>query len=361
MIKLSSRLKSFFLFIIVFLGISSFLLFGNRLFANSEADSESSLAFLPIVMNNADGSHKPTPNSTSTSTATTTATATITSTPTTNATATFTPLATTTATTTNTPGRPYITLQPNCANGPDPQFVVFGLNWPPDEDIGLFWDNDILMIIDANQHNGAFSRVITIHSVTDGTYTVKAISENLIEDTAVFTVPCDLPPTPTNPATSTPTHTSTPSFESCPVRFEGNAVAGNDFVSVTGDVGTTVTIINVDTGVPLGSTTLIARDGHFCAGFADFQEPLHNPLIEQLQQGHLLVASSDDGSNDETFVIGQTATATPTNTHTPTPSSTPTHTPQVTLTLHYSQIVVLVQMFNSLYLGLIGRQMRISF
>ncbi|MCP5100784.1 MAG: hypothetical protein GY943_34980, partial [Chloroflexi bacterium] len=65
------------------------------------------------------------------------------------------------------------------------------------------------MIIDANQHSGAFSRVVTIPSVTAGTYTVKAISENLTEDTAAFNVPCDIPPTPT-PPTATPTSTPRP-------------------------------------------------------------------------------------------------------------------------------------------------------
>ncbi|MCP5096241.1 MAG: pilus assembly protein, partial [Chloroflexi bacterium] len=137
-------------------------------------------------------------------------------------------------------------------------------------------------------------------------------------------------PGPTATPTDTPTEVPTDEPAICPVQFEGDAIAGNTYVFITGEVGSVVTIVDADTGITLGSATLIARDGHLCAGFADFQQPLHNALIEALTEGHLLVASSSDGSQDETFVIGQpptgTATATPTNTVQPTPSSTPTAT-----------------------------------
>ncbi|MCP5095185.1 MAG: hypothetical protein GY943_06505, partial [Chloroflexi bacterium] len=120
-----------------------------------------------------------------------------------------TPSSTPTATPTHTPSNPYITLQPNCGAGPDVQFVIFGFNWPATEDIGLSWETDSLMIIDANQHSGAFSRVVTIPSVTDGTYSVTATSTNLSTDTVEFKIPCDNPPTPT-PSTATPTSTPRP-------------------------------------------------------------------------------------------------------------------------------------------------------
>jgi hypothetical protein len=144
------------------------------------------------------------------------------------------------------------------------------------------------------------------------------------------TTPTNTPgPTPT--ATETPTITPTDEPEICPVRFEGNAIAGNTYLFITGEVGSTVTIIDVDTGVTLGTAKLIARNGHFCEGFADFQPSEFSPLIEALTEGHLLVATSSDGSFDETFVIGQSPTGSPTPTSTktpiPTPSSTPTATP----------------------------------
>ena len=138
-------------------------------------------------------------------------------------------------------------------------------------------------------------------------------------------------PGPTPTPTDTPTITPTDPPDICPVRFEGDAIAGNTYVFVTGEVGAKVTIVDINTGNTLGTTTLIARDGHDCPGFADFQAPLHNALVEALIKDHLLIVFSDDGSSDETFVIGQlpTSTTTPTSTNTPipTPSSTPTATP----------------------------------
>lgn len=108
---------------------------------------------------------------------------------------------------THTPGVPYIIVNPKCGSGPNVQFSVSGFNWP-DEDISLFWnDSQFQMTVDNTQHNGAFSRLLTINSVLNGTYNVRAIS-NSVNTTAQFKVPCDtFVPTP---VTATPTSTPRP-------------------------------------------------------------------------------------------------------------------------------------------------------
>ncbi len=138
--------------------------------------------------------------------------------------------------------------------------------------------------------------------------------------------------TPT--ATATATNTITPQPDTCPTHFEGSAIAGNTHVLVTGQVGAEVSIILADTGETLATTTLIAISGHDCGGFADFIPPVHPALSKALETGWLLIASSNDGSFDEIFVIGNPPTSTPTPTNTapasPTPSNTPTVTPTQT-------------------------------
>ena len=141
-------------------------------------------------------------------------------------------------------------------------------------------------------------------------------------------------PTPgaTPTETATPTSTITPVPATCPTHFEGAAVAGNTHVLVTGQVGSEVSIILADTGETLATTTLIAVSGHDCDGFADFIAPVHPALSKALEEGWLLIAVSDDGSFDDTFVIGSPPTETPTSTNTPPPSPTPSNTPTVTPT-----------------------------
>ncbi len=120
--------------------------------------------------------------------------------------------------------------------------------------------------------------------------------------------PSDTPgPTPT--ATNTPTFTPTPS--TCGPEFETLLFVGNDFVSVTGEIGRLVTIIDVTTGLTLGSDTLIGDSGHICPGFLSV--PLNSPLVE----GHLMLVESD--SPHDQF---DTAWVVP-----PPPSITPTATP----------------------------------
>ncbi|MFO7681793.1 MAG: TadE/TadG family type IV pilus assembly protein, partial [Chloroflexota bacterium] len=136
-------------------------------------------------------------------------------------------------------------------------------------------------------------------------------------------------PTP-DPSTSTPTTqptntaTATPNF--CRVKFEGAAVAGNNFVYVTGEIGTLVRIVNLSTGGQLISTNYTMAgpfDGHLCPGFVTVL------LTEPLVSGHSIAVESSDGSVDITFVLPgtPTPTATSTSTITPTPEEPPSATP----------------------------------
>ncbi|HFE66598.1 MAG TPA: hypothetical protein ENJ93_04980 [Chloroflexi bacterium] len=126
--------------------------------------------------------------------------------------------------------------------------------------------------------------------------------------------------TPTVTATplpsATPTNTAVPI---CNVQFEGPALEGTDFVMVTGDIGTTVTIVNLTTGDTLGSAVLQDIPGHACPGFSDFSPPdnLNAPLVA----GHLLQAQSSDGTTAQIVVQALPPTETPTET--PTASPTP--------------------------------------
>lgn len=143
--------------------------------------------------------------------------------------------------------------------------------------------------------------------------------------------PTPIPPTntpgPTATFTNTPSATPTPR---CDVEFEGTAVAGNNFVFVTGDVGIDVTIINLSTGATLGSGVLGGPfNDHACEGFAAI---VLNPALASGDVGNILLAVQTGvaDNNDTTIVIGQPPTPTPSPTLTPIPTSTPTNTPQPT-------------------------------
>ena len=126
-------------------------------------------------------------------------------------------------------------------------------------------------------------------------------------------------PTPTNtavPPTATPTNTPigpTPTFTSiprCDVQFEGEAVAGNNIVFVTGEVGIDVTVTNLTTGLTLGSGNLGGPfDGHACEGFAGVTL---NPPLDSGDIGDVLLVSENGvpDNNDTTIVVGATPTAT---------------------------------------------------
>ncbi len=136
-------------------------------------------------------------------------------------------------------------------------------------------------------------------------------------------------PGPTSTSTQTPTFTPTPR---CDVQFEGSAVAGNNFVFVTGDVGINVTIINLSTGQTLGSGTLGGPfDGHACDGFGTI---ILNPALTSSNIGHVLMAVQTGvaDNNDTTIVVGVPPTSTPSPTLTPIPTNTPSSTPLPTVT-----------------------------
>ncbi|MCA9922815.1 MAG: putative Ig domain-containing protein [Anaerolineales bacterium] len=180
--------KQFFIIVIGIFIISGFCLLGRRLQLpeNVQADNEQ-ISYLPLILK----SDSSTP----------TATPTNTSTPTNTPTVTIHPTITAMATPTHTPGAPYIVAIPSCSNNPTASFTIAGFNWPPDEDIVLFWDTTQFMeTINDNQHNGSFTRIWTINGLTDGIFTIRAISQNETIATFDFTVPCagPLPSTPTN-------------------------------------------------------------------------------------------------------------------------------------------------------------------
>jgi hypothetical protein len=147
-------------------------------------------------------------------------------------------------------------------------------------------------------------------------------------------------PTPTPTATATPTAgatatatetpTSTPSVTPviCPVRFVGDLVAGTAQAHITGEIGTTITLINLSTSVTLATAgPLQDFDGHLCPGFvAVFWE---TPL---LAAGHTILVESSDGTFDTAIVLPGTPTPSPTSTQTPAPTATSTPTPSVTPT-----------------------------
>lgn len=136
-------------------------------------------------------------------------------------------------------------------------------------------------------------------------------------------------PGPTSTPTFTPTFTPTPR---CDIQFEGGAVAGNNFVLVTGDVGVNVTVRNLSTNQTLGSGVLGGPfNGHACAGFGTI---ILNPALVSTNVGQILMAvqTNDASNNDVTIVVGAPPTSTPSPTFTPIPTNTPTNTPLPTPT-----------------------------
>lgn len=149
--------------------------------------------------------------------------------------------------------------------------------------------------------------------------------------------PTDTPtPGPPNTPTNTPTNTPPPI---CNVQFEGATVAGDNFVLITGDIGTVVTIIDLSTNpqVTLGSATLLDRGGHACPGFATI------PVSPNLIRDHVLLATSNDTSVDTSVVVAQPPTNTPTPTLTlmPTTTATATATQTPTSTPNFPYIMLL--------------------
>lgn len=138
----------------------------------------------------------------------------------------------------------------------------------------------------------------------------------------------EVPPTPTATTTSEPS----PTPNICRVRFDRPPVAGENFVLITGEIGSQVQIINLSTGATISSNQELRDfDNHLCPGFATVF------VSETLVAGTALAVESSDGSTDIAFVLAgtPTPTATPTNTASPTPTATaegfvPTATPTST-------------------------------
>jgi hypothetical protein len=126
-------------------------------------------------------------------------------------------------------------------------------------------------------------------------------------------------PTPVN----TPTWTPSPTPNRCDVRFDQTLVGGNQFVFVTGDIGTTVLVTDLTAQNVLGGPIQIPGpfDGHACAGFVTI--PVNPPLVGN----HILLVESSDGSFDAQPVLPAPPTNTPQPTQTAEPTSTPTEEP----------------------------------
>ncbi|MCP4424270.1 MAG: hypothetical protein GY803_07265, partial [Chloroflexi bacterium] len=94
-----------------------------------------------------------------------------------------------------TPYNPYITLLPDCGSGPNAQIQVNGVNWPPNDDIALYWEDVLQATILASGHDGSFSHAMIVSAPTNGLYELKAVAQRGLTATAKFAVPCAAPPT----------------------------------------------------------------------------------------------------------------------------------------------------------------------
>ncbi|MBE2201906.1 MAG: pilus assembly protein [Anaerolinea sp.] len=133
---------------------------------------------------------------------------------------------------------------------------------------------------------------------------------------------------PTETPTETVTPTATPAY--CGAFFEAAPVEGQNHVWVAGEVGATVTIIDLTTGQTLGSDIFLAASNHRCAGFADFNDAavLTTPLV----LGHVILAVPSLGEPTTAIVLAGTPTPTSTPTQAATSTSAPTETPTITPT-----------------------------
>jgi len=132
-------------------------------------------------------------------------------------------------------------------------------------------------------------------------------------------------PGPTSTPTTDPTATSTPT---CPTQFEGDVVAGDQFVGITGGLGATPPITVELLWVVNGNTQPIAtgelRDfgpGRACPGHVDIVIPNNFTLTPGM---FLVVNNLVDGTTDYTFVLDAPPTETPQPTSTSLPTATPT-------------------------------------
>ncbi|MEZ4589954.1 MAG: CARDB domain-containing protein [Chloroflexota bacterium] len=107
---------------------------------------------------------------------------------------------------TSTPNAPYLAVVPNCASGPDVQFKIEGNNWPTDQSLTLFWEGSPQVVFQANQHTGFFVMTWTFSGLSDGIYTLSALSgTNGVTASTQFFVSCALAPTSVPSTTPSPT------------------------------------------------------------------------------------------------------------------------------------------------------------
>ena len=93
---------------------------------------------------------------------------------------------------TSTPDAPYLVAVPNCGPGPDVQFKVEGDNWPIDQSLTLFWEGIPQVVFPANEHSGFFILTWTFEGLSNGVYTVSALSgANGVSATDQVYVPCE--------------------------------------------------------------------------------------------------------------------------------------------------------------------------
>ena len=174
----------FFITFLFLIGLATMPLF-LRADSTGEPTPEAEL-FLPIVYNKADGTPDPGADVTPTIQ------------PTNSASPTPTP--------TNTPVDPYIVVVPDCGPGPNIEFNLQGANWPVDQTITLYWENNPQAVFQANTHTGSFNMIWTFNGLSDGIYTVRAISGiNEATATDLVYIPCGIQPTNTPAPTNTPT------------------------------------------------------------------------------------------------------------------------------------------------------------
>lgn len=106
--------------------------------------------------------------------------------------------ATATPTPTSTPVEPYIVAVPDCGPGPNIEFNLLGANWPTDQTLVLFWQGNPQIVFQANTHPGSFNMTWTFAGLSEGIYTVSALSgtSGATASDQIF-IPCGILPTST--------------------------------------------------------------------------------------------------------------------------------------------------------------------
>ncbi|MCP4428809.1 MAG: hypothetical protein GY803_30355 [Chloroflexi bacterium] len=195
---------------------------------------------------------------------------------------------------TATPRDPYIDVLQSCfAAGDGRQINIFGDNWPPDEVISIYYDDVIQTQIQAHQHNGSFSRTLTVPVVDGQTHTVQVTASGGDEDTDTLVSPCpNITPTPVT-ATATPTDSppdliivSEPILVSTPPIVGYNPVQFQVTISNTGDID--------------------VNDQFFVDIYFDPAEVYSTTIPLQYSDGYLAIDSLSGGASRVITITAQT-------------------------------------------------------